>query len=65
MEYRVQLRDSWPDFPPPSGVHNWWWVLKSAGNGHILATSETYTTKAKALKAAQALAERLGIEVER
>ncbi len=41
-----------------------WWVLKSAGNGAVLATSETYTTKAKAFKTADALAQVLDVEVE-
>jgi uncharacterized protein YegP (UPF0339 family) len=56
--YRIVLQQS----KPPK--YGWWWVLKATGNGAILATSEVYTTKRKALTAADALAEKLDIEVE-
>jgi uncharacterized protein YegP (UPF0339 family) len=57
MTYRiVLLTDGFPK--------HFWWQLKSAGNGAVLATSETYKTKRKAFDTASALAIELGIEVE-
>ncbi len=61
MNYRIVLKAN--SEYPGSLYRRWWWVLKSAGNGAILATSETYTTKAKALKTAADLAQVLDIEV--
>lgn len=60
MTYRIVLREARYAATPSY----WWWVLKSAGNGAVLATSETYSTRRKALAAAQALADALGIEVD-
>lgn len=54
--YRIQLRSRRPA--------SYWWVLKAASNGAILATSEMYTTKRKALQTADQLAEVLDVEVE-
>lgn len=37
----------------------WWWVLKAAGNGAVLATSETYSTRHRAISMARRLADAL------
>lgn len=47
-----------------AGVGYFWWQLKSEGNGAVLATSETYTTRRKAFATADALAKALDIDVE-
>lgn len=45
---------------PGGTARYWWWTLRSAGNGAVLATSETYTTRRKALEAARKVNSRLG-----
>lgn len=59
MRYRITMHSSvgWPNA-------HWWWTLRSAGNGATLATSETYTTRRKALATATKLAQALNITVE-
>jgi len=63
VKYRVVLKGR--QAPRSFLLHSsYWWVLKSAGNGAVLATSEMYTTHRAALKTATALAAALGVEVE-
>lgn len=72
MKYRIVLKSRWDlDIEDQDDVgavfierKYWWWQLKSAGNGAVLAHSETYRSKAKALKTAEDLAASLKITVE-
>lgn len=60
MNYRIVLRRSSGETAPVV----YWWVLKSAGNGAVLATSETYLTRRRAVQTASALADALVVYVE-
>jgi uncharacterized protein YegP (UPF0339 family) len=58
MQFRVALHIG------KAAKTTWWWVIRSAGNGAVLATSEVYGRRRDAERTARAVAEALGVELE-